>query len=69
MRSVALMVCLFLAACGGEARAPLVASDIVITEPMPGRHMSAGYISFTNYRNIVLRHTSYCASCTSYTRI
>ena len=48
MRSVALMVCLFLAACGGETRAPLVASDIVITEPMPGRHISAGYISFTN---------------------
>lgn len=48
MRSVALIACLFLAACGGEAKAPLVASDIVITEPMPGRHMSAGYISFTN---------------------
>ena len=48
MRSVALIVCLFLAACGGEAKAPLVASNIVITEPMPGRHMSAGYMSFTN---------------------
>jgi len=48
MRSVALIVCLFLAACGGEAKAPLVASDIVITEPVPGRHMSAGYISLTN---------------------
>ena len=48
MRSVALIVCLFLAACGGEAEAPLVASDIVITEPMPGSHMSAGYMSFTN---------------------
>ena len=48
MRSVALVVCLFLAACGGEAKAPLLASDIVITEPVPGRHMSAGYMSFTN---------------------
>ena len=48
MRSVALIVCLFLAACGGEAKAPLVASEIVITEPVPGRHMSAGYISLTN---------------------
>jgi len=48
MRSVALIICLLLAACGGEARAPLVASDIVITEPMPGNHMSAGYLSFTN---------------------
>ena len=48
MRSVALIICLFFAACGGEAKAPLLASDIVITEPMPGMHMSAGYISFTN---------------------
>jgi periplasmic copper chaperone A len=48
MRSVALIACLFLAACGGAAKAPLVASDIVITGPMPGRHMSAGYISLTN---------------------
>jgi len=48
MRFVALIVCLFLSACGGEAKAPLVASDILITEPLPGRHMSAGYISFTN---------------------
>ena len=48
MRCVALIICLILSACGGEAKAPLVASDIVITEPMPGRHMSAGYISFTN---------------------
>jgi len=48
MRFVALIICLILSACGGEAKAPLVASDIVITEPMPGRHMSAGYISFAN---------------------
>ncbi len=48
MRVHALIVCLFLSACGGEAKAPLVASDILITEPLPGRHMSAGYISFTN---------------------
>ena len=57
MRSVALIVCLFLAACGGEAKAPLVASDIVITEPMPGRHMSAGYISFTNHTNDAINIT------------
>jgi len=48
MRFVALLACLFLAACGGEAEPPLVATDIVITQPMPGRHMSAGYMSFTN---------------------
>ena len=48
MRPVALVLCLLLAACGGETKAPLLASDIVITEPMPGRNMSAGYVSFTN---------------------
>ncbi len=48
MRSVALIVCLFVAACGGAEQAPLIASDIVVTEPLPGRHMSAGYVSFTN---------------------
>ena len=57
MRVVALLACLFLAACGGEARPPLVATDIVITQPMPGRHMSAGYLSFTNNTNAAIRIT------------
>ena len=48
MRLATLLACLLLAACGGEAGPPLVATDIVITQPMPGRHMSAGYMSFTN---------------------
>lgn len=57
MRRVALVVCLFLSACGGEAKAPLVASNIVITEPVPGRHMGAGYISFTNNTNDAINIT------------
>jgi len=57
MRSVALIACLFLAACGGEVKAPLVASDIVITEPMPGQHMSAGYISLTNNTSAAINIT------------
>lgn len=57
MRLVALLACLFLAACGGEARAPLVATDIVITQPMPGGQMSAGYISFTNNTNAAISIT------------
>ena len=48
MRGVALVVCLLLSACGGGVKPPLVATDIVITQAMPGRHMSAGYLSFTN---------------------
>lgn len=57
MRFVALFACLFLAACDGEARPPLVATDIVITQPMPGGHMSAGYISFTNNTNAAISIT------------
>jgi copper(I)-binding protein len=57
MRLVAVLVCLFLAACGGEARPPLVATDIVITQPMPGRQMSAGYISLTNNTNTAISIT------------
>ena len=57
MRLIALLAFLFLAACGGEARPPLVATDIVITQPMPGRHMSAGYLSFTNNTNAAIRIT------------
>jgi periplasmic copper chaperone A len=54
MRSVALLACLFLAACGGEAEPTLVATDIVITQPMPGRHMSAGYVSLANTTNAAI---------------
>lgn len=48
MRSIALFICLLLCACGSETGPPLVATDVVITEPMPARHMSAGYVSFAN---------------------
>lgn len=37
---------LLLAACGSPP--PLVASDIVITPPLPGRSMSAAYLTLTN---------------------
>ena len=57
MRCVALLACLFLAACGGAAKPPLVATDIVITQPMPGRQMSAGYISLANNTNAAISIT------------
>ena len=40
-------ICLLLQACGNTAP-PLVASDVVVTEPLPGRGMSAAYLSLTN---------------------
>jgi copper(I)-binding protein len=42
-------------ACNGKAEAPLVASDVVISEPPPGRAMSAGYLTLRNNTNGVIR--------------
>ena len=51
--------CLFimglLIACSGETKAPLVATDIVVTAPMPGGRMSAGYVSLRNNTDIEIR--------------
>lgn len=48
MRSMMLMSLALLAACAGEAEPPLVASDVVVTRPMPGMQMSAAYLSLQN---------------------
>lgn len=40
-------LCLMLAACGSRPP-PLVATDIIITAPLPGRSMSAAYLTLTN---------------------
>jgi copper(I)-binding protein len=42
------LICLVFSACSKEALPPLVVSDVVITAPMPGKSMSAGYLSITN---------------------
>ena len=47
MRVAMLCAALVVAACGG-AEPPLVADEVEITRPMPGRHMSAGYLVLTN---------------------
>ncbi len=52
-----MLVCLagaLLFACSSTVKAPLVASNIVITEAMPGRHISAGYLSLTNNTDEVI---------------
>ena len=36
-----------LASCGGDV-APLVASDVRISQPLPGARMSSGYLTLTN---------------------
>jgi copper(I)-binding protein len=50
MRFILLIALALLAACGSP-QPPLVASDVEITRPMPGRHMSAGYLVLTNNTN------------------
>ena len=55
MPSIALIACLFLAACSGEIKPPLVATDIMITAPLPDRYVSAGYVSFANNTDEAIR--------------
>ena len=47
MRLIPLLLTLFLGACGAP-QPPLVATDLEVTKPMPGRHMSAGFLVLTN---------------------
>lgn len=47
MRPYLFLACVLLAACTSP-QPPLVASEVEITRPMPGRHMSAGYLVLTN---------------------
>lgn len=42
------MACLMGASCSGEGKAPLVATDIAITQALPGQQMSAAYLSLGN---------------------
>jgi len=48
MRRFLIYAVLLLTACGAESKPPLVASEVVITAPMPGMTMSAAYMSLTN---------------------
>ncbi|MBT8101873.1 MAG: copper chaperone PCu(A)C [Gammaproteobacteria bacterium] len=48
MRTTILLTALFIGACGVEPQPPLVATEVVVTRPMPGMAMSAAYLSLTN---------------------
>ena len=43
-----LLACVLLSACSEELLPPLVASNVNIVAPIPGKTMSAGYLSITN---------------------
>jgi len=53
-----LCACNLISACGGEPKPPLVATDIAIIEPMPGKNMTAGYLSLTNHTDAAISITS-----------
>ena len=48
MRILIVFLSILLGSCGGAAQSPLVASEIVVTAPMPGSGMSAAYLNLKN---------------------
>ena len=57
IRSVLIIAAVALAACSAP-QAPLVASDVEITRPMPGRSMSAGFLVLQNNTATDIRITA-----------
>ena len=57
MRLSLLIALTLIAACGAEPEPPLVATAVVVTKPMPGMRMSAGYLSLTNNTDSAIRIT------------
>ena len=56
MRIPLVLAALAFAACGAP-QPPLVASDVEITQPVPGRHISAGFLVLTNNTDSDVRIT------------
>ena len=56
-RILPLLIIALLAACSAP-EAPLVATDVEVTRPMPGRHMSAGFLVLSNNTDTEIRITS-----------
>lgn len=56
MRIAALLIATLLSACSSP-ESPFIVSDVDITKPMPGRHMSAGFFVVTNNTDEAIRIT------------
>ena len=52
-----LLLTAFVTACTDNSGPPLVASNVEIYRPMPGRHMSAGYLEIANNSGQAIRLT------------
>lgn len=57
MRLAVILLAILLVACGAP-KPPLVISELEVTKPMPGRHMSAGFFVVANNTDEVFRITS-----------
>lgn len=57
MRPCLVLATMLIAACGAEPQPPLVATELVVTRPMPGAGMSAAYLSLTNNTAATIRIT------------
>ncbi len=55
MNRLLLLLLALMAACTSEPQPPLVASDVVVTQPMPGMKMSAAYLSLANNSDEAIR--------------
>jgi copper(I)-binding protein len=55
MRIGVLLAIILVGACSTEPQAPLVATDVVVTRPIPGMQMSAAYLSLTNHTDETIR--------------
>ena len=58
MRSLLIVLAVLVVGCSSEQGPPLTVTDIELTEPMPGRSMSAGYLVFENSGRESVRITS-----------
>jgi copper(I)-binding protein len=55
MRIAVLLAVVLVSACSAEPQPPLVATDVVVTRPVPGMQMSAAYLSLTNKSDETIR--------------
>ena len=55
---VVLLACISLGACSDDTKTPLVAANIEVIEPMPGKKMSAGYLTLINNTDTAINISS-----------
>jgi hypothetical protein len=48
MRTGLILLLVLVGACSADTQPALIASDVTITQPIPGMAMSAGYLTLTN---------------------